>query len=307
MKEQNKTVLAMLAAALANVIWGVGVVFSRRGLAVASPALLMLWRFLVAFAAMRCYAWIRRIDLRLRGRPWKYLLLMGIFEPGMYFAFEQSGILHTSATFAGIMLSLGPISSMFFGAIVLREMPTFRQILFSLVSIAGVVLLSVSPGSSAIATPLGAVLLLGAILSGSGYFITNRKISGEFTPFERTYSMAVLGVVFFFVWALLENIHHPAALIEALTRPGFAVSAVYLGLGSTAISYVLISYTATHLAVARSTVFNNVYTIVAILAGNLFLHEPLLPMLIPCTAMILVGVWGVQRFARDRMGRPKAE
>ena len=39
MKEQNKTALAMLAAALANVIWGVGVVFSRRGLAVASPAL----------------------------------------------------------------------------------------------------------------------------------------------------------------------------------------------------------------------------------------------------------------------------
>lgn len=307
MRDKKPAVLAMLAAAGANVIWGIGVVFSRRGLAVASPALLMLWRFITALAAMSLYARIRRIELRIRGRQWKYLLLMGIFEPGMYFAFEQYGILLTSATFAGIMLSMGPISSMIFGAAFLRETPTLRQILFSFISIAGVVLLSVSPGSDAIATPLGAVLLLGAILSGSGYFITNRKISGEFTPFERTYSMAVLGAVFFFVWALLENIHHPAALAEVLTRPGFALSAVYLGIGSTAVAYVLISYCATHLPVARSTVFNNVYTIVAILAGNLFLHEPFLPMLIPCTAMILVGVWGVQRFSRDRLERQKTE
>ena len=54
MVDKRRTALAMGAAALANVIWGVGVVFSRRGLAVASPALLMFWRFLVAFAAMRC-------------------------------------------------------------------------------------------------------------------------------------------------------------------------------------------------------------------------------------------------------------
>ena len=299
--EDKKTVLAMFAAAAANVIWGVGVVFSRRALAVSSPALLMFWRFTAALAVMTLYAWFRGIRLRFRGRPWKYLLLMGIFEPGMYFAFEQYGILLTSATFAGIMLSMGPISSMIFAAVFLRETPTVRQILFSLLSIAGVVLLSVSPGSGAIATPLGAVLLLGAILSGSAYFITNRSISADFTPFERTWSMAALGVVFFFVWALLENISHPSVLIEALTLPGFAVSAVYLGIGSTAISYVLISYCATHLPVARSTVFNNVYTIVAILSGNLFLHEPFLPMLIPCTVMILVGVWGVQRFSRDRL------
>ncbi len=305
--EDKKTVLAMLAAAAANVIWGVGVVFSRRALAVSSPALLMFWRFTAALIVMTVYARLRGIRLRFRGRPWKYLLLMGIFEPGMYFAFEQYGILLTSATFAGIMLSMGPISTMIFAAVFLRETPTLRQVLFSLVSIAGVVLLSVSPGSETIATPLGGLLLLCAILSGSGYFITNRKISGDFTPFERTWSMAVLGVFFFLVWALLENIRQPSTLVEVLSRPGFALSAVYLGIGSTAIAYVLISYCATHLPVARSTVFNNVYTIVAILSGNLFLREPFLSMLIPCTLMILIGVWGVQRFSRDRPGPPKIE
>lgn len=305
MTDKRRTALAMGAAALANVIWGVGVVFSRRGLAVASPALLMFWRFLVAFVLMRLYAWVRHIRIPLKGRPWKLLLLMGIFEPGMYFAFEQYGILLTSASFAGIMLSMGPIASMIFGALFLRERPTARQILFSLLSIAGVVILSVSPGSSAIASPLGAVLLLAAILSGSAYFITNRRISGDFSPFERTYSMAVLGVAFFFIWSLLENIRHPAAILEVLSQPGFFWSPLYLGIGSTVISYVLISYCATHLPVARATVFNNVYTIVAILSGNLFLREPLLPMLIPCTARILIGVWGVQRFSRDRPGPPK--
>ena len=99
-------------------------------------------------------------------------------------------------------------------------------------------------------------------------------------------------------WSTREPFRHTLRLIP---------KAVYLGIGSTAVAYVLISYCATHLPVARSTVFNNVYTIVAILAGNLFLHEPFLPMLIPCTAMILVGVWGVQRFSRDRLERQKTE
>ena len=71
MRDKKPAVLAMLAAAGANVIWGIGVVFSRRGLAVASPALLMLWRFITALAAMSLYARIRRIELRIRGRQWK--------------------------------------------------------------------------------------------------------------------------------------------------------------------------------------------------------------------------------------------
>ena len=67
--EDKKTVLAMFAAAAANVIWGVGVVFSRRALAVSSPALLMFWRFTAALAVMTLYAWFRGIRLRFRGRP----------------------------------------------------------------------------------------------------------------------------------------------------------------------------------------------------------------------------------------------
>ncbi len=298
MSDKKRTVLGMLAAVSANVIWGFGVVFARKALMLSSPAVLMFWRFLAAFAAMRIYAAVRRRKLSRNGRPWKALLIMGVFEPAMYFTCEQYGILFTSATFTSVVLAMGPVSTMVFGALFLREKPTVRQVVFSLISIAGVVALSVSPGSKAIARPLGILLLVGAVLAGSGYFTVNRRISGVYTPFERTYFMVVLGLGFFFLWALLENLGRPAGLTEPLGEPWVLAATLYQGVAATAVAYVLISYSATYLPTARTTVFSNLYTIVAVLAGILFLKEPFLPMLIPCTAMILVGVWGVQRYGR---------
>ncbi len=290
---------AMLAVAAANVIWGFGAMFSRIGLGIASPAVLMAWRFFTAFVLIRVIAAVRRIRLRIDGRPVRRLLLMALFEPVLYFALEQYGILLTSATFAGIILSMGPIGTLIFGAAFLHEKPSARQIVFCFVSIAGVLLLSGSPGSGRLFSLAGTLLLVGALFSGSAYITTNRSLSETYTPFERTYSMTAIGVVFFFLWAFLENIPHPSAVFLPLKDARFAVSAAYLGAMSTVTAYLLVSFAADRLSVARIAVFNNVYTIVAALSGILFLHEPFFPMLIPCTAIILLGVWGVQRFAPE--------
>ena len=173
----NRAGTAMLSVAAANVIWGLGAMFSRIGLGIATPAVLMAWRFCTAFVLIRIIAAVRHIRLRVGGRPLRGLLLMALFEPVLYFSLEQYGILLTSATFAGIILSMGPIGTMIFGAAFLREKPTLLQVLFCLLSIAGVLLLSGSPGGGSLFSVAGTLLLAGALFSGSAYITVNRRLA----------------------------------------------------------------------------------------------------------------------------------
>ncbi len=293
MKEQRRAILALIAG---NTIWGFSFMFSRLALRAASPITLLAARFTLAFAAMSLLRLTGVFRLRLRGKRLGGLLLLGLFEPVLYFLCESYGILYSSATFSGVMIALIPIASLAFGALFLREKPTAAQALFSLLSVAGVVLLTVSGGGDGLVTPKGAALMLGAVLSAVGFNLVSRKTAASFTAFERTYFMFLEGFLFYGALALMENAGRPEELLVPWRDGGFVAAVLFLGVASSVGAFFCMNYASTYLPVARTTAFANLTTVVSLFAGVLFLREPLSPAMLPAAAMIVAGVWGVQRF-----------
>ena len=78
----------------------------------------------------------------------------------------------------------------------------------------------------------------------------------------------------------------------------FLLPVLFLSACCSVVSYFLLSYMATYMTVTRSTVYANLTTAVSVIAGALILKEPFSWLGALFCVVILVGIYGVQRFAR---------
>ncbi len=285
----------MLAAAVSSVIFGFSFLFSRLALKVAAPSVLLSARFLFAVLLMLAMVLAGKGKLSLRGKPVGLLLLLGFFEPVLYFVCETYGILHSTATFSGVMIALIPIASLIFAAIFLRERPSLGQVLCSLLSIAGVIVLALLQTGEGTVDVCGVLFLIGAIAAAVAYNLLGRRLSTTFTPFERTFAIMVEGAVFFTIVALIEGVEAP--LLSLFKMPTFFLPILYLGGLSSVAAFFLVNYSITYLPISRTTAFANLTTMVSVFAGVVFLGEPLTPLSAISAIAIVLGVWGVQKLA----------
>lgn len=291
--ENNKTITATLAALGAQIIFGFSFMFTKIALDYASPMTVIADRYLVAFLGMTLVMLIKKTKIKFNKSLWK-LALMSLFQPLLYFVFETYGIKLTTSAFSSIMISMIPVVSMVSGIFLLREIPSPMQYVFTALSVAGVVIMALAGNADGTVTPLGVILLMGAVVSSVGYNIASRKISAEFSVMERTYAMTLIGTVSFMTIALVQNLHDPAAIFEPFAHTAFLWGVLYLGVASSVVAFLFLNFANTYLPVAKTTVFSNITTAVSVVTGVLFLNETLSIKAIISTVMIITGVFGVQ-------------
>ena len=267
--------------------------FSKTAMQFASPLVLIADRFTVAFVLLTAVMLIAGIKFHIGKNVWKPIA-MAMFQPVLYFVFESYGINMTTSSFSGVMISLIPIVSVIAGIFVLGEFPSFLQYLFCVLSVCGVIIMTVSTGGQGVITPLGVLCLFIAVVSCVAFNIFSRKISAEFTSFERTYAMTAVGAIVFNILALAESGGSVEAMLIPFKEPAFLVSVLYLGVLSSVVAFFLQNYSNTHLPVAKTSVFANISTVVSVLGGVIFLDEEFTLLSAVAVVMIIAGVTGVQ-------------
>lgn len=297
---------ALLLALLGNVIFGFSFLFSKQALAVAAPFVLLAVRFSAAFIMMNCLALTGKFKLSLRGKDVKLLLFLGTLQPVLYFICESYGIRLLSTSFVGTIIALVPVACLVLGMLILREKVRPLQAVCALVSVAGVFLTTLGQDSGSFSWG-GFGLLVGAVFVAAMFTVLSRKTSREFTAFERTYVMFALGCVTFVAIALIQcrgDIR--GMLLTPLTDPGFWASVLFLAGASSVGAFLMLNYALTYLDVARVSIFANITTVVSILAGILILRESFGIYQALGSAIIIAGVYGVNRPVRRR-GEPERE
>ncbi len=292
--------LIFLSAILSHSFWGFSFMASRTALDAAPVFVLLSHRFLLAFLAMSLAIPSPLGRLRLRGKPLLPLLAMGLAEPVIYFFGEQYGLLHSSTIFSGVCIAMIPIVSTLAAAPLLGERPSLGQLLFSLLSVGGVLGIGLMTRSTGRLDWIGVAGLLVAVLSAAAYTLLCRGISGAFSPFERTWTMMGVGAVVFTLCALLGCREDPGAYLAPLADRRYLLSLLFLALCCSVVSYFLSAFVLTHLSVAQETVFANLTTAVSVFAGAVFLHEKITALGLVCCALILLGIYGVQRCSPER-------
>lgn len=282
----------MLMALAGNTIFGFSFMFSKLALNAAEPPVLLAIRFLCAFAALNILWLTGIIRLDFKGKDLKDLFLLGLFQPVTYFICETYGIKYTSSSFAGILIALIPIAGIILAMLILKEKPTRAQLLFSVLSVAGVLVIGAGDKVGA-ASLKGVLFLLGAVFSGAMFSVQSSRLSDRFSAFERTYVMFAIGAVVFTAIALFRTWGQAELWITPITTGQFWISIAYLSCISSVGAFALLNKALDGLDVTHSLVFANVTTVVSVLTGVIVLHEVIAPLQIAGIIMVLLGVYGV--------------
>lgn len=301
LKQSNQR-LGMLAALAANVIFGFSFLFSKMGLRVAHPLIILAVRFSAAFLVLNLLLLTGRFHLRLRGKPWGRLVLMGVAQPVCYYLFELYGLSLCSSALSGVIIALVPVAVILFSGIFLGEKPTALQVVCTVVSLLGVGAISLLSGNGQPSYFLGVLLLVGAVASAAAFNLLSRSIAAKFTAFERTYIMFLLGSVSFIAAAAaVLRRRFFAALSTAAVQPDFWLAIAYLAVVSSVAAFLLYNYSTTQISAVRSSSFSNIITVVSLLAGVCILKEPFSALQLLLCVPIVLGIYGVNRCT----GQPK--
>ncbi|MCI5828476.1 MAG: DMT family transporter [Lachnospiraceae bacterium] len=286
--------LPYIAAAAGNIIWGFSNTLTQVAISVAVPQIVLAIRFLSAIFVMSALIILGKETLNLRKPCLNRLLALGVIEL-VYFYCESYGIVFTNVTCSGVILAVSPIISTLFAAIFLREIPTKKQIFFSIVAVAGVIMITVSEGIAGEIQPVGIVLLMGGCICSAVFRVINRSIAGIYSAFERTYVVLFVSGVAFSIAGIIHIRGDVTALAKPLSTLRFWIPVLALGICSSVGANMLANYAAEKLPVVKISVFGAICTICSMTGGILFLHEPVTLMTALGAVFIVFGIWQVNK------------
>ncbi|MED1946734.1 MULTISPECIES: DMT family transporter [Brevibacillus] len=294
MKDQQK---AILAALLNAGITGLSFLFLKMALAVTNPVDTLAHRFTVAFIAASIpivFGWIK---LSIKPKEILTIIPLAMLYPILFFTLQAFGLVYTTSSEAGIIQATVPIFTMIMAAFFLGESSTWLQKLSTLLSVGGVVYIFAMKGlgvSAVSGSSIGTILILLSAFSLAGYSVLARKMTKSFHYIDMTYMVALLGFVFFNGWSVIR--HSAEGTLSTYFAPfassAFIISIVFLGILSSLMTSFMTNFALSKMEASKLSVFNNLSTLVTIVAGVIFLQEQLAYYHLIGAVMIIIGVIG---------------
>ncbi len=279
-----QNILPILSILAAVFLWGSSFSAVRYLLTELPPFAVMFCRIFIAFVFIIPISrkfWPKNYQ---KG-DWKILLPMVLFQPCLYFLFESNALTFTTSSQAGIISACLPLMVAVAAWVFLSESISNRTIAGLVLSITGVVMLTVfqSQTSSAARPFLGNFLELLAMASACGNMILVKKLSSRYDTWSLTIMQITAGLIFFL----------PGAVSVFQTDLTFftwkiILILIYLGVCVSFLAFGLYNWGISKIDASRASIFINLIPVTAVALGWLFLGETLNTKQI-FAAMIIIG------------------
>ena len=274
----------------AVLLWGTSFVATKTALAVFPPMTVIWLRMaLASLVALGLRKRMGRPDYR--AGDWKILAVLCLMQPCLYFLLEGYAISLTTSSQAGMISSLVPLLVAAGAWAILKEPLRPRSAAGLLVSIAGVVWLSLS-GTAGDAAPnpaLGNLLEVGAMVCAAVYMVVMKRLSARYSTWWLTGMQCVAGTMFFLPGLFLDGTTvSPVAGADAAWA---WLAVAYLGLFVTFGAFGLYNMAMTRIPAGRAAMAINMVSPVALVSGWLLLGETMTSAQFAACCVVGAGVW----------------
>ena len=284
---KNFSYIGILSLIFAMFIWASSFIALKAAMEDLGPFTVIFLRMLIASL---CFVYFIKSFLKydFSKKDIKFILLLALFEPCLYFIFESKALQLTSASQAGMITSLMPIITAMAAGYFLKEIITKQLIFGSLIAMSGAIWLSLQ-GTTSISSPnplLGNFLEFLAMVCGAGYTITARYLSDKYSALFITAIQAFIGAIFFTPLFIYEYFTIPLNI----TMNSF-LWVLYLGVVVTLAGYGLYNYALTKIQASKAAVFVYLIPVFTLILAYFVLNEKLSIIEFIACFVILLGVF----------------
>lgn len=285
--------LATAAALFTILIWGASPMVTKLGTETVDGFTLSVLRTVFSIPMAILLILLMRLKLPWRGTD-KFLLL-GVAVTGLigFPVLFTIGVSQTTAGHAAVAQAATPIFAGLLEALDKRRWPAVRWWFgISVAFVGAVILIAEAAGVSATgATWQGDLLVIGGAFSAAVSFVFGGRLTPRFgAPAVTMWSVVVAGLL---VSPFVVTRVDPT-MISNFT-PVVWFSLFYLSLGASILAYISWFYALGRGGIGHMSVWHFALPVVGIGSAALVLGEPLTPMLLAATVIILLGVGLVQR------------
>ena len=252
----------------AMVFWAMSFIWSKQALETYGPLTILFSRLVLASITLLSFSKIFGKLNKIAKEDWKFLFLLSLFEPFLYFVGETYGLQRVSPTIAAVIISTIPLFLPIVGFYFLNERMTVFKVSGTLLSFIGVVLVMLNYNMELNADVGGILLLFLAVFSGVAYTTLVHRLSDKYNSFTIVGWQSVIGAISFMpLFMIIE--------MDEAMQIGIVWASVWpiikLGLFASIFAFVLYTYSIRELGITKAGVFSNVIPVfVSIISFFLF-------------------------------------
>ncbi len=272
---KKRTFYGYIAVILSMIFWGGSFVWTKELLGLGLPVFLILVVRLaissvVLFSVFKFSGKLERV----KRKDIKTFVALAFFEPFLYFLGENFSMLYVDASFAAIMIATLPVANPIALWIFNHEKPKGNLIAGVVLSVVGICLMSLGDGFNFSVDPRGVLLLLLAVVAGSGYTVMLSRLIDSYSPITVTTYQNIIGFCFFLPCFLLFDLGNlPSA--EVFWSPKSVGSLFMLAILCSSGAFMLYGYGAKLISIMKVSVFTNAIPVVTIIFAVLLGQESL--------------------------------
>jgi drug/metabolite transporter (DMT)-like permease len=272
---------------IAMVFWSFSFIWYKQVFVYYDPLTLIVFRLLIAVPLLFIISILFRRMQRLNRKHISWFLLLGFFEPFLYFIGECYGVNMISPTLASIIISLIPMLAPIPARFLFRERFTFTNYIGLIISVAGVILVIIGESNVKAYALAGVLLMLLAVFSALCHSIFVRKLSEYYNTFTIVTYQSTIGLFYFiplFCFMGLSRFLHTHHSLEMV------LPVIKLAVFASTFAFLLFVYSIQRLGMARTNVFVNLIPVFTAILSYVILKEHFSIIKILGIAVVITGL-----------------
>ena len=283
----DNRIVPLLCLGGAVLFWGVSFMATKTALSGGFTPMTVVWlRMAIACVVISPFLWrMPKPDYRPGDAKW--LVLVCLLQPGVYYLAENYAIGMTTSSQAGVISAIVPLLVALGAWLFLHEHLSAKIVGGIVVSMAGVALLSIG-ATAATGAPnpvLGNALEVVAMVSAAGATIALKHLISRYNAWLLTAIQCFAGALLFLPGALVS---HPSTWLAVPASAWWSVA--YLGVFVSLGAFGLFNMAMTRMPASRAAIAINAVPLVALVTGWAVLGESLSWLQAAGCVAIAVGV-----------------
>lgn len=287
MREDQKKILGHVLACGTQIMWGATFVSTKVLLTYFLPVEVLFLRAVLAFTALFIF-YPHHLKLKKKKHELAFAGA-GLFGIVLYFMLENTALTMTYASNVGIIVACAP----FFVAVIVglffkNESSGKNFYIGFVIAIAGVILISLNGQKSLHLNPAGDLLAFLAMISWGFYSALIKKIGEWNYPIIAVTRRIYFYGMVFLIPVLIEQ--KASWSLQVFHRPEVIFNFLFLGLGASAIGFLLWNLSTKWIGAVKMSVYIYVSPIVTVVLSVFVLHEKMTIVSVIGAMLILLGL-----------------